>query len=513
MNAFLSRKWVGFALAVFGVASVVLVFRLFVPVVNNTTVALNFLLIVLFASSAYGLGPGILASIGGMVCFNYFFLPPVGTLTIQDPQNWIALTAFLVTAMLASHLSSTAQLRARVAEKRREEMDKLYQLSRSIIVIPDTESVMASLAHQVVNTLDAHFCSVFLREDGGAWKKVATASKTARYSDFIPSPPLIESVFTTGETARISGLEDPTGASRQTKSLATVDYTPLRVGVRAIGILVLISEAIERTTVEATAGLVALALERARFLRALSHTEALRQSNELKTALLASVSHDLRTPLTSIRAAVDNLLQDELNWDGVALREFHLIISEEVGRLTRLVDNLLEMARIEAGELRPQTEWASVAEMIEAVLTRCAPALEGHPVKTHIQENLSSVMMDAKLVGQAFSNVVENAGRYSPAGARIVLQARLNGGQLNLTVIDQGPGLAPEEIDHVFEKFYRGKLAARHRGEGTGMGLAIARGIAEAHGGSVSCENMPGGGAKFSLSIPVECKESTAAQP
>src|SRR5206468_2231547 len=177
-------------------------------------------------------------------------------------------------------------------------------------------------------------------------------------------------------------------------------YAPLKVGVRVTGVMLLTSDALEKGTVEAISGLVALALERARFLKELSRTEALRQSDQLKSALLASVSHDLRTPLTSIRASVDNLLEKNLDWDREVLHEFHLIISEEVNRLTHLVQNLLEMARIEAGELHPVKEWGSVSEILGNVLERCAPALSGHRVHVDLDEGIPMVKVDSRLLAE-----------------------------------------------------------------------------------------------------------------
>jgi two-component system sensor histidine kinase KdpD len=283
-----------------------------------------------------------------------------------------------------------------------------------------------------------------------------------------------------------------------------VSYAALKVGVKPTGVLTLMSTTLESETIEAIAGLVALALERARFLHEISRTEALRQSDELKSALLASVSHDLRTPLTSMRAAIDNLLQSDVEWDREALHEFHLIISEDIHRLTRLVENLLEMARIEAGQLRLSKQWEVVADLVDDALHRCADAIRNHAVKIEIDEAFPLVKMDARLIAEALINLVENAGKYAPPGSEIVIRGRLRDDQLMLSVTDQGPGLAPDEKDRVFDKFYRGQQRGVRRRAGTGMGLAIARGIIEAHGGRIWAESAPGAGATFTMAIPVE---------
>jgi two-component system sensor histidine kinase KdpD len=315
----------------------------------------------------------------------------------------------------------------------------------------------------------------------------------------------IKRTLTSGET-RIVGekFSDKKNAGADARQAAA--YVPLKVGVKAIGVMTLVSRRLERTTLEAVAGLVALALERARFLQEVSRTEALRQSDELKSALLASVSHDLRTPLTSIRAAVDNLLQADIEWDKSALHEFHVIISEEVSRLTRLVQNLLEMARIEAGELQLSKEWVSMREVFNSVLDR-VDARRNHQVTIETGDGETLVKIDSRLIVEALTNIVGNAAKYSPAGSDILLEANIKEGQLSISVKDRGPGIAPDEIDQVFEKFFR----SRHqdRSAGTGMGLAIARGIIEAHGGKIWVESSVGEGAAFTFTLPVEVKEAS----
>lgn len=243
-----------------------------------------------------------------------------------------------------------------------------------------------------------------------------------------------------------------------------------------------------------------------------SLTEELKRNNEMKSALLASVSHDLRTPLTSIRAAVDNLLNPKLGWDQTTLREFHLIIGEEVHRLTKLVEDLMEMARIEAGELRLLMKWGSVAEICDYALDQCATDLCHHRVRADYSKDLPLVKVDAKLLAEALTHIIENAARYSPEGSEILVEARFESAELRLSVTDQGPGIAPEEVERIFEKFYRSAhLDGRHT-NGTGMGLAITRGLIEAHGGRVRVENSsnhgPNRGATFTIALRVEHKEA-----
>ncbi len=232
-------------------------------------------------------------------------------------------------------------------------------------------------------------------------------------------------------------------------------------------------------------------------------TEALKRSDELKSALLASVSHDLRTPLTSIRTAIDNLLQGDLRWDHAQQQEFHLIISEEAARLTRLVEDLLDMARIEAGELRPSMQSGAVAEICANVLDRCERELRHHDVRVDCSEDLPLVNVDSRLIAEGLTHLVENAAKYSPAGSEIVVSARLEGDELLISVKDHGPGIEADEFDRVFDKFYRSRRGNGDGTSGTGMGLAIARGIIEAHGGRIWVDSGFGQGAVFTLALHV----------
>jgi two-component system, OmpR family, sensor histidine kinase KdpD len=510
MNIFERHKPLRYAVALIGVALITMLYKYSDAHINTTTVALSFLLVVLLTASTYGLGVGIFASLASVFCFNYFFLPPYGTLVIQEPQNWVALFAFLVTAVITSQLSSAARARAQDAERRREEVFKLYELSRAIIATPDFETAVSSTARQVVESFRFDYCAVFL-PDEGKWQRAAIGSNPDFIDSFKPALNEIAMTFTDGEMHIFPATRDfeQKSSTIEIQTPYMVAYAPLKVGVRSIGVMVLLSTHLERGAVEAIAGMVALALERAKFLQEVSHTEALRQSDELKSALLASVSHDLRTPLTSMRAAVDNLLQEEITWDEPAQHEFHLIISEEVNRLTKLVKNLLEMARIEANELHISKRWQAVAEIIANVLERGEKAIGNHRIKLEVDDTMPLVKVDSLLIAEALHNLVENAAKYSPAESLVTISARVENQELVISVADEGPGIATIELNRVFDKFYRGSQRHTQRKEGTGMGLAITRGIIKAHGGKIWAENGKTKGAIFAFAIPVEQKSVT----
>jgi two-component system sensor histidine kinase KdpD len=255
---------------------------------------------------------------------------------------------------------------------------------------------------------------------------------------------------------------------------------------------------------DAIASLVALALERARLLNEIGVKDALKKSDELKSALLACVSHNLRTPLTSIRASIESILAAEADGGTPALREFHLIISEEVNRLTRIVDHLLEMARVEAGELRLRKEWTSVSEILDNALQSCAAAVRDHKIRVDCAETLPLIKVDPRMLTEVLTNLIENAAKYSPAGSEIALRAGVGGDSLRISITDHGPGIASEEAQRVFNKFYRGTQPNHQMQEGTGMGLAISRGLVEAHSGKIWVESIPGSGATFVFTVPVE---------
>ena len=489
MRNLVRHGWLSYLPPLLGVTAITVCYKFWIIGVNATTVALSFLLVVLFTAAGQGIGPALLASIGGMLCFNFFFLPPVGTLTIHDPQNWVALFAFLITAIIASQLSSAARRRASEAEKGREEVWNLYQLSRAIIMTLDPETAVSTISRQVTELFNINDCRIFIPDESGNLKELTVSSTESPVS---VSQQFLRAVFQNGEM--------------QVDPVAGATYAPLKVGVRTTGVLFLTPGPTVTGTIEAISGLVALALERARFLKELSRTEALRQSDQLKSALLDSVSHELRTPLTSMRAAVDNLLERSLEWDRETLHEFHSIISEEVNRLTRLVQNLLEMARIEAGELHPVKEWGSITEILDNARDRCAAELANHTLRVECPENLPMVRVDSRLLASVIANLLDNAAKYSPLQSEIVLRGEIEGNTLKISIQDQGPGIPENELSRVFDKFYRGGSRAVSRHEGTGMGLAIARGIVEAHGGTMSAESTPGHGATFYFSLFVETR-------
>ena len=385
---FPSRRWIGYIGALLGSAVVTALLGPFHEQINATTVALAFLLVVLFVALFWGSRPALLASVVAAVCFNYFFLPPLYTFTIAHPQNWVALIVFFTTAIAVGQLSARAKQRAKEAERARSEVENLY---------------------------------------------------------------------------------------RQLQ----------------------------------------VAFERA------SQAEAFKQSEKLKSALLDAVTHDLRTPLASIKASITTLIDEAksgtediepVSLDAVSRFEMLEIIDEESDRLNRFIGGLIEMARIEAGELGLHRRWGPIDEMVSAAIVRAEPVTKRHFIRINIEKELPVVRVDERAVSEVVYTLVDNAAKYSPEGSSIRINARRAGDELiQVEVEDEGSGVPPDLRERVFEKFFRatrdGDISTQQP-SGTGMGLAIAKGIVEAHEGKIWIESGTGGkGTRVVFTLPIGDEE------
>ncbi len=380
------KSWTGYVTAFAGVAAVTAVLKLFAGHANTTTVALALLLVVMFVAIRRGARPAVAASLFGVLCFNYFFLPPFGTLTVAAPDNWVALAAFLVTAITVGQLSARAERRTEEADAGRREIERVYEELR---------------------------------------------------------------------------------------------------------------EAFERA----------------------SHAEALRQSEKLKSALLDAVTHDIRTPLTSIKASVSTLLEElrakasgmePLTLGAAARREMLEVIDEECDRLDRFVEGMIELARIEAGEMHLRRRWGGVDEIVAAALARAEPLTRGRRVLVEIEDEIPVVRVDPRAVSEVVYTLVDNAAKYSPDRTSVLVAAsRAEGGMINIAVEDEGRSIPFALRERVFDKFFRatrdGDTGDSRQPRGTGMGLAVAKGIVEAHGGRIWIEDASGReGTRVVFTLPID---------
>ncbi len=482
-------------LVAIGLAAVTLVYGVGLHVTNATIVALSYLLVVLLAAAYSPLWVAIAASLLAVLLLNYFFLPPVGTWTIADPQNWVALFVLLVVSVVASNLSSSARSREREATARRDELSRLFDLSRDILRTTESEEGHQQLAQSIARTFDLLYVAVCL-PGPPAWRIFEAGE--GRFT--LPHDQL-ESVMQSA-AVRLNG--EPGGRryggwqSIHSREGPPVDLVPLRLAGRAVGLLAVAGRHVERSTLDTLAGIAAIAVERVQFLEERETAAVERRSAELKSALLASLAHDLRTPLTAIRVAASNL-QDAWVTDAVRQSQSEIVLSE-VGRLNRLFQNILAMARIETEGVTAAPEWVTPGEIVEAAIAQVQQTLERHLVAVDAADDIA-VRVDPRLTSAAIAHLLENAAQYSPAGTEVHVGTSTVDGRLRIVVEDQGPGIANGDMPHLFQRFFRGE-AASGRAAGAGMGLAISRGLLAAEGGTIRAENRPGGGARFVVDIP-----------
>ncbi|MBZ5592212.1 MAG: DUF4118 domain-containing protein [Acidobacteriia bacterium] len=462
------------------VGLIILAYCKFVTV-NPTTVALTLLLAILGIAARWGLAESIIASLVAMLGFNYFFLPPVGSFNIADSQNWVALIAFLITASTASQLSIRARRRTAEADARRREVERLYALGQTMLMSGSVRTTARDTVNSIMRTFEIPGAVLFSKME----------------DEFFRSDP--QTLAISDEQLRwIAGSEEP--LIDQQRQIAIV---PIRLGGQALGSLGFIGGTLSTAALNAVTYLVAIGIERARSLEEGSKTEALRQSEALKAALLDALAHDLKTPLTSIKGAVSHLLAKPRDADE---KELLTIANEEADRLNQLVVEVLEMARIEAARFHPDRSPHAVSEIISAAVQAQEESLKGRRVELHIDEPLPAADIDFEFIQQVLKQLLDNAVKYSPVGSPVTISASVAGERIVISITDRGKGIAEDEQARIFEKFYRGR-ASRGQVLGTGLGLSIAKGIIEAHGGRIWVTSQPGKGSIFSFALPISEEE------
>jgi len=462
-----------FAASLAAVAAVLALYRCAITV-NNTTVALSLLLVILGVSARWGLAEATLASVAAVLGFNYYFLEPIGRFTIDDPQNWVAFFAFLVTAVTASQLSAYARRRTAEAEARRLEIEKLYTLLQAMTLTGTARRTVREFVHSVVQIFGCGAAAFYYGSTGDIVRSGPRSAPVTDH-DLVAAAELDEGSPDPGRHAYIA---------------------PVRLGGRSLGSMALLAPLPTGATLRALANLVAITLEKARAIEDASHAEAAGRSEVLKSALLDSLAHDIKTPLTSIKAAATSLLGAAPESE----RELLTIIDEEADRLNRLSAEVIAMARVDAGKLHLEKRSVAAGDLLRGALSELAGELRGHPVTLDAGPALPPALADPELMQQVIKHCIENAVKYSPEGLPIAVSATLKNGRIVIGIADRGPGIEENERLRIFERFYRGR---RHRFEtrGTGMGLAIAKGIVEAHGERIWVESERGQGSTFYFSL------------
>jgi two-component system sensor histidine kinase KdpD len=448
--------------------------------VNNATAAFTYLFLILALSTRVGLVEALTASFGSMLCYNYFFLPPIGQLTISDPENWIALMTFLITSITASHLSSSALKRAEDARARQLELGRLHEFTTALMIGDSERSVVSQVAQQLARVFEAPSVAVYETSSGAICR---AGRPDARIAD--------------ADLRRAA--EDRSTISDAGKELV---ITAIHLGGRAIGSLAMAGTGpVSLLAVETVAQVAAIAIERARTQEVTSKAEANRRHEELKSTLLDALAHEFKTPLTSIRAATTTLLARR--GDSPTERELLTIADEEADRLTRLVGETIEATRVSSGEVRLHRRPSEAADVVNDALHELRAFSDGRNVRVSIAEQIPPLDVDPKMASLALRQLLNNAFKYAPPDSPIRVGAKANGDFVEFRVENDGPGIPVGEQQAIFEKFYRGR-DARQRIPGTGLGLTIARGIVEAHGGCITVESQPGQGVHFLFTLPAQ---------
>jgi two-component system sensor histidine kinase KdpD len=489
---------------------------------------LIFLLLALLVSATWGWRVGLFAAVLTNLSLNFFFVPPLHTLTVQDPENVVALLIFLVVAMVGGMLLSSARQAAAESRRRQAETQVLLNLSRAMIGRTHPEDALAALCEEVVAALRPEGAAV-LSAIGGGWRVLASAgAPSAGRSPDAEERAMAEQALATsapvglgrtglapGRPRRIAVRMGPQQRIREIKRGLTL--VPLRVGDRAFGVLRLdgpitgtvFGDHPEQLLVP-FANEAALAVQRVELAAAAAHAEALREADEMKTALMTSISHDLKTPLAGIKTSVTSLLDASVHWSDEDVRAFLETIDSQADRLNGVISDILDLNRIESGVVAPVCRTLSARDLLEEARTRTATSWAGRVLTIEAAGDLL-VEADESLITQALVNLVENAAKYSTPGRGIHLRAAPAGDRVELIVADEGPGIARQDLPHVFERFYRAAEYSR-RVKGSGLGLAIVKGFVTLSGGTVRVESSPEG-TRFIISLPVGVAASTSVTP
>jgi two-component system, OmpR family, sensor histidine kinase KdpD len=448
---------VGAVVAVLAVAATTALVYPLATIAPVVALGVVYLVAVLLVSSVWGGWLGAATALASALAFNFFHIPPTGRFTISEGENWVALVVFFIAALVASTLAERTRVRTREAHERRQEADLAAEMARLLLRGSSLDEALPAVSQRLAHALELSSAAIELREIEGDERRVAL---------------------------RLGERERPVGTLLVPAGLAPD-----------------VLERLEQRVVPALDAILGAAIERDALQREVVETSALRRSDVLKTALLRAVSHDLRSPLTAITTAAGAL--DSASLSPAEHRELVADIAGEADRLSRLVDNLLDMSRLEARAAEPRVEWCSVEEVVVAAVDDVA--LPAGTFALSLDADLPLIRADAAQLQRAVANLLENSARYS-GGHPVSVRARAVGPRVLIRVVDRGPGVPAAEASRIFEPFYRagagGPDENGHRG--SGLGLAIVRGFVEANGGRVWVESLPGQGSTFVVELPLE---------
>ena len=515
----------GYAAALGAVTVVSLLIGLVLGRINLANASMLYLFAVLAVAVAYGRGPAVFASVAAFLIFDWFFVEPIHQFTIAATEEWVSLLLFLAVAIVAGQLAAGQRQRRREAEQREREAVVLYDVVR-LMSESSLDDALHSVAERLRSELQVPALAVEywppngdpVRVGAGESDMLNALQRSVSSASRVLQPGRAASRNEHASPGRWVRIVPPARASTAASDPSTgrVDSVAIKVGNRRIGALLLWHpdqrfDEVDNRLISAAATQIGLAVDRDRLNQEAMEAEILRRTDQLRAALLNAVSHDLRTPLAAIMASAGSLRQHDVDWSEEERQGFAEAIEEEAERLNRLVGNLLDLSRIEGGSLRPDKSWHDLRSLIDDVLARLRQVTSSHRLRLSIPEDLPPMWIDAVEIGEALYNLVENAAKYAPAGTEISIEARREANSVVVSVSDRGPGVPSASLPHLFDPFYRAIHESRGpRPGGLGLGLAVVKGLIEAHGGRVWAENRAGGGARFSFTLPQALVEKDA---
>lgn len=432
-------------------------------------ISILYLLPVLLCTVLWGLSSGILAGLLSFLTFNYFFIQPYYTLLIHKTQDLITLIIFLIVAVVLSQFIAQAREAARLAKTREWEATRMYELISALAGLTDEESIIQTLAATLIETFQ--FDQIEIETKG----QLAEAA-------------LIDRIPVNSDIQRTNDLSVSMYTARKTEGEIRLWFDQNKLSLE------------ETRLLAAFANQGALAIERVHLIKRENIAKVLEESDRLKTSLLNSVSHELRSPLAAIKASASSLRSGAVDWDTAARAELLTTVEEETDQLNLLVGNLLDMSRIEAGALQPKKQWNSIIEIIKSVASKMRNQLNQHKLIYDLEKDLPLVPTDYVMMGQVFTNLFSNSIKYAPQGTPIRINLRTAATGISIKIINQSPPVPDEHLEHIFDKFVR--ITEADKVTGTGLGLSICKGIVEAHGGHIWAENSPEGFV-FNITLPI----------
>ncbi|HEX4995373.1 MAG TPA: sensor histidine kinase KdpD [Methylomirabilota bacterium] len=489
--------WAPYVAAVVSVAGSTAIAWAMFPYFAVSNLIMVYLLSVIMVATRYGRGGSLLATLLSVAAFDFFFVPPYFTFAVSDTQYLVTFAVMLVVAGVISSLAVRIRAQAESARERERRMAALYAMSRELAGTRGVHQLREVAARHIAEVFRTRVAVLLPQPDG---RLAPDEGDAAQF-------PMDANELAVGQWVHEHG--QVAGQGTDTLPGASALYVPLTGSRGTVGVLGLrpqdpgpLQAPEQLHQLETFASQTALAIERARLAEEAERAQVRAETERLRNSLLSSVSHDLRTPLASITGAASTLLENEARLDASTRRDLLESLHEEADRLNRLVQNLLEMTRLESGALQLHTEWHPVEEVVGAALGRFGKALARRAVTTRVPPELPLVPMDDVLIEQVLINLLDNVLKYTPAGSPIEVSAEDGGGAVLIEVADRGPGLRPGEERRIFEKFHRAEAAPSQRG--AGLGLAICQGIVNAHGGHIWAENRPGGGVRVRFTLPVK---------